>query len=141
MNQNQPQKKHSITDSIWFLWGVIIFIFGFFFLLGYAEHKESIKECDVKGCSNTCKKGEKYCKDHRHYDLYQEEKSNALRRKIEREYSKKEKSNSKSYGGSYYSGDIYGAQKYNNPDDFADDWEDDFDSWDDAYDYWEDVMD
>ncbi len=35
-------------------------------------------------------------------------------------------------------GDIYGAEEYTNPDDFADDWEDDFDSWEDAYDYWED---
>ncbi len=38
-------------------------------------------------------------------------------------------------------GDIYGAEKYSNPDDFADDWEDDFDSWEDAYDYWEDECD
>ena len=32
-------------------------------------------------------------------------------------------------------------EKYSNPDDFADDWEDDFDSWEDAYDYWEDECD
>ena len=38
------------------------------------------------------------------------------------------------------SGDIYGADRFDNPDDFADEWEDDFDSWEDAYYYWEDVM-
>lgn len=39
----------------------------------------------------------------------------------------------------YYVNDPYGAENYKTPDDFADDWEDDFDDWDEAYDYWEDT--
>ena len=36
--------------------------------------------------------------------------------------------------------DPYDADAYDDPDDFAADWEDEFDSYDDAYDYWEDAM-
>lgn len=36
--------------------------------------------------------------------------------------------------------DPYDADSYDDPDDFATDWEDEFDSYDEAYDYWEDAM-
>ncbi len=142
-DNKQPEKKHGILDTGWGVWGLIILAYGFIFLIGYMEHLDSIKECDVPGCSNTCKKDERYCHEHRHYDLYQQEKLNAISRRLRDMDTAEQKSgSSKKSSVSYYkSGDIYDAERYNNPDDFADEWEDDFDSWEDAYDYWEDVMD
>ncbi len=50
-------------------------------------------------------------------------------------------SNYSSRSGSYSpGGDPYEVEKYRSPDDFADDWEDDFDDWDEALDYWEDAQ-
>ena len=143
IDNKQPENKHRILDTGWGVFGLIILAYGIIFLIGYTEHLKSIKECDVPGCSNTCKKDEKYCDEHRHYDLYQQEKLNAISRRIRNMDTTKQKSGSskKSSGSNYNSGDIYGARSYNNPDDFADEWEDDFDSWEEAYDYWEDVMD
>jgi hypothetical protein len=131
--------KFRLLDTEWGVWGLIILAFGLIFFVGYIEHLNSIKECDVLGCNNTCKKGDKYCNEHRHYDLYQQEKINAISRSLRNSDNKKQKSDSSKNSSTtnYYSGDIYGAERYNNPDDFADEWEDDFDSWEDAYDYWE----
>ena len=139
-NDKQSEKKFRILDTGWGVWGLIILIFGLYFFIGYIEHLNSIKGCDVPGCSNTCKKGDKYCNDHRHYDLYQQEKLNAIKRSLRNSDNKKQKSDSSkdSYTANYYTGDIYEVEKYNDPDEFADEWEDDFDSWEDAYEYWED---
>ena len=141
-NNKQPEKKVRLLDTEGGVWGLIILLYGIIFLLIYIANINSVKECDVSGCSNTCDKDERYCKDHKHHDLYitwnvstnTSERKNVDTTKSQSGVSKK------SNRTNYYTGDIYSAEKYNNPDDFADDWEDDFDSWEDAYEYWEDAM-
>ena len=142
-NDKQPVKKFRILDTKWGVWGLIIVAYGLIFLVGFLENKSSTKECDAPGCSNTCEKDEKYCNKHRNYDLHRQGKQNSTSRSLKNTDTAKQKSVDSSKGTvtNNNSGDIYGADRFDNPDDFADEWEDDFDSWEDAYDYWEDVMD
>lgn len=51
------------------------------------------------------------------------------------QFDKKKREATKNYGSGYT--DKYDAQNYDNPDDFAYEWEDAFDDYDEAYDYWE----
>lgn len=141
-DNKQPENKFRMFNVTWGVCGLIILAFAFIFFVGYMENKSSVKECDVSGCNNTCKKDEKYCQEHRHYDLKQKERLNTISRKLRNmDTSKQEsKATKESTISNNNFGDIYDADSYDNPDDFADEWEDDFDSWEDAYDYWEDVM-
>ncbi len=152
-NNKQPEKKVRLLDTAGGVWGLIILLYGIIFLLIYIANVTSVKDCDVPGCTNTCDKDERYCKDHKHHDLYitwNVSTATKGRKNVDTTTRKSKSVNTttKSQSGAskknnrtnYYTGDIYSAEKYNNPDDFADDWEDDFDSWEDAYDYWEDVM-
>ena len=49
------------------------------------------------------------------------------------------KSSGKKSGNSFknYNDDPYDVYDYHDPEDFADEWEEDFDDWEDAYEYWE----
>ena len=126
------------------------------------EHK-----CVLKTCSNEHVAESEYCFEHAiSYDKVYAEKHKdfiELYKSLEEESkysstsksskssdsssSKKNSCSSKSTGKSStkksgnssgsYKYDPYDVYKYRDPEDFADEWEEDFDDWEDAYEYWE----
>ena len=119
--------------------------------------------CDEPGCWNKKDWGTNYCMEHinsiyeeamkreRAYENSQRKNStsNSYSNKSQRSYSSGKKSTPSrsynTYSNSYSSrrNDSYDVYNYDDPDDFADDWAEEFDGgnydggYDDAYDYWE----